>query len=296
MKKQMQQGPEVTANLDTRAEADERLDITYLERMTLKITSGTRVRRGPLMLMAIGLSGYLHFMLLLNCIVAIFFLDAMSMRKHPRSEEEQKCLQAGDDQIDPLDDLIDPLPEVASLIIVTALCLLLHKMEKYDIDHPRRQDQQPKCTFFRKTIHHHPFVSFFFAQLLIGVGQKSVTKDCGKLSSNQLMIDGSCLLLVFSITANILKQGAVALSPRITLLNQAIKQTSLSIEQGLERLRLGSQPYLEPVSQTSTRALETTYRWSEPYVNRITNYLNEETTGLLDEGPIELQRSHLSQV
>lgn len=287
MKKQMQQRPEVTVNVNTPAEADERLGITYLERMTLDITFGRRVRRGPLMLTAIGLSACLHFMLIPNLFLAIFFLSMVT--KLTMSAEEQKCLEAEA-------SLIDPLPEVSSLIIVTALCLLIHKLEKYDIDHARRQDQQPKCTFFRKTIHHHPYVSFFFTQLLIGLGQKSFVTDCGKYSANQLMIDGSCLLLVFCITANILKQGAVALSPCMTLLGQAIEQTCLSIEQRLERLRLGSQPYLEPVSQTSTRALEATYRWSEPYVNRITDYLNEETTGLLDEAQIEPARSHLNSV
>lgn len=283
----MQQTPNLTPILPDPAQADERLHVTYLERITQKTFDTTRVYRATLMLTAMGLSGFLHLMLFPNVILTILFLDMVT--KPNISEEEHKCLQASD-------SMIDPLPEAASFIIVTALCLLIHKLEKYDIDHARRQDQQPKCSFFRKTIHHHPGASFFFAQLLISVGQRSVTKDCGKLSTNQLMIDGSSLLLVFCIIVPILKQGYGALSPCRTLLGESIERAYLSIEQRQESLRLWSQPYLETVSQASTRALETTYRWSEPYLSRIADYLAEETTGLLDEGQLELERSHLNQV
>lgn len=229
-----------------------------------------KVTRGEVLRNTFSLSAYLHGMQLANMLIGILFLMLTGPHPKPRHQENSKLtdedsklmLQAG-------------LYITNSILIVSAILLLSHFVEKQDIHRHIQKGAEPWGVFFRKTIRQYPFLSMLFSDLAMIQAHRAYQKN--NLLIFEATTDGIFCLMAFYFACKILQNHGDKLNHCISaldgFLSPVCKKNSACVTAVAEKLN----PYL-------LSCIRKTSEVSKPVIEDIENFIGQNS---VDEAAVQ---------
>lgn len=284
----LEQGGDVEASISSDEHNADNLiqKLTFLEKFGLneidhmKPNSFRKIKvpRYQLIGSAFGLSFALNFLEMLNAVLGVIFFNMfLRLPENAVNVDHRSVAEKQDDFL---------RGRFTIFMATTSLILLMHLIEKWDINNARHTGFQARCSFFRRKINDYPISAFFVTELLLGLSLKAFVKDRpGSFNPHTMSIIGTCSLGASCAVFKILEEDHLRLSYCINFLsrfmNKLSEQASPYLQQGQNTISYA----LEAVKPSMLQCMNKTAEVSKPYVDDIESYLNESTVDSHDFSP-----------
>lgn len=228
-----------------------------------------KIPRYQLIGKAAGLSLVFTFSEMFTGVAGIIFLS-MFLQRQENAVKIDHSSRAMDEA--------DRLQDSAVMFIATmSLILLMHSLEKWDINSARRTGSQARCSFFRRKINDYPIPAFLFTQLLLSLTDKAFVEKRSKISMSELSIIGVSGLGALYAIFKVLKEDHLRLSYCVNLLGGFMSKLHEKTSPCIERSQNGISHVFETVKPSLLRCMNKIVVVSKPYVDDIESYWNEST-------------------
>ncbi len=190
------------------------------------------------------------------------------------------------DHRDRMKDEEDIFQDRAIMFIGTmSLILLMHTLEKWDINSARRTSSQAKYSFFRRKINDYPIPAFLLTQLLLSLAHNAFVEKRSKISFSELSIIGVSGLGALYAIFKILKEDHLRLSYCVNLLDGFMSKLNEKTSPCIKRSQNSIFYVFEAVKPSLLKCMNKTAEVSRPYVDDIESYLNGSTVDSHDFSP-----------